>query len=162
LGHYLLDLVTQAPGLILPFLVTVMFAARVNAAFYAAWMFFGVVLLAPASLSTMLFTIGALQPATRAARARFSLWLCAAVSLVAGVGFYFLSGWILGWFGASYAQTGGPVLQVLGLAVFPVTLKFHYIAVQRLNGRMVRAAAVLGVGGTLELAFAVGGGQWGG
>jgi O-antigen/teichoic acid export membrane protein len=162
LGHYLLDLVTQSPALILPFLVTVIFGAHVNAAFYAAWMMFAVVLLGPASLTMMLFTIGALQPATIAARMRFSLWLCLAASLVAAVGFYFLSGWILSWFGASYAHTGGPVLQILGLAIFAMTLKYHYIAVQRLNGRMVRAAAVLGVGGLLELALAACGGQWGG
>ena len=162
LGHYFLDLVTQSPGLVLPFLVTVIFAAHVNAAFYTAWMIFGVVLLVPASLTTVLFTIGALQPALIAARTRFSLWLSAVASLVAGAGFYVLGDWVLGWFGASYAQTGGPVLKVLGLAVFGVALKHHYIAVQRLNGRMVRAAAVLGVGGILELACAIAGGEWGG
>jgi len=160
LGHYLLDLVTQGPGLVLPFLVTVIFAAHVNAAFYAAWMIFGVVLLVPASLATMLFTIGSLQPATIAARMRFSLWVCALTSLVAGIGFYLLAGWILGSFGRSYAEMGGSVLQVLGLAVFAMALKYHYIAVQRLNGRMLRAAAMLCGGGILELAFAVCGGIW--
>lgn len=162
LGHHLLNLVTQGPGLLLPFLVTVVFAADVNAAFYAAWMIFGVILLVPASLTTMLFTMGSVEPAAIAARMRFSLWLCALVSLVAGLVFIFLSGWILLWFGESYATIGEPILQSLGLGVFAVVLKYHYIAVQRLNGRMVRAAVLIGAGGVAELTFAVYGSHLGG
>jgi O-antigen/teichoic acid export membrane protein len=162
LRHHLLDLVTQGPGLILPFLVTVIFAADVNAAFYAAWMIFIILMLVPASLTTMLFAMGSAQPTELATRVRFSLWLCALASLVAGIGTYLLSGWVLGWFGPTYAATGEPILQILGLGVFAVALKQHYIAVQRLKGRMMHAAMLLGAGGVVELALAVWGAQLGG
>jgi O-antigen/teichoic acid export membrane protein len=162
LRHHLLDLVTQGPGLILPFLVTVIFAADVNAAFYSAWMILNVIVLVPASLTTMLFTMGSAQPTELATRMRFSLCLSALASLVAGVGTYLLSGWILGWFGPSYAATGAPILQILGLGVFAIALKQHYIAVQRLKGRMVHAAALLGAGGIIELVLATYGARWGG
>ncbi|MCK9915726.1 oligosaccharide flippase family protein [Microbacteriaceae bacterium K1510] len=154
-GHHLLNLAAEGPGLVLPYLVTVIFAADINAAFYAAWMIFNVVLLVPAALTTIQFTMGSLQPGAIASRMIFSLWLCMAVSIVAGIGLMFMSGWMLGWFGPSYAAIGGPMLQVLGLGVFAVTLKHHYIAVQRLQGRMVRAAMLVGLGGAAELAFAI-------
>jgi O-antigen/teichoic acid export membrane protein len=160
--HHLLDLVTQGPGLILPFLVTVIFAADVNAAFFAAWMIFSVIMLVSASLTTMLFTMGSAEPTELATRMRFCLWLCVLASLVAGVGTCFLSGWFLGWFGPSYAATGEPVLQILGLGVFAIALKQHYIAVQRLKGRMVHAAVLLGAGGIIELVLATYGAKWGG
>jgi O-antigen/teichoic acid export membrane protein len=162
LGHHMLNLVTQAPGLILPFLVTIAFSADVNAAFYAAWMIFSVILLVPASLTTVLFTMGSAQPTAIAARMRLSLWLCVVTSVVAGVGFFLVSDLMLGFFGPSYASIGGPVLQILGLGVLAVALKYHYIAVQRLKGRMVRAAMLLGAGGVVELALAIWGAQLGG
>lgn len=153
-GHHLLNLAAEGPGLIMPYLVTIIFAADVNAAFYAAWMIFNVVLLVPASLTTIQFAMGSLQPGAVATRMTFSLWVCVAVSIVAGVGLMFMSGWMLGWFGPSYAAIGGPMLQILGLGVFAITLKHHYIAVQRLRGRMVRAAMLIGLGGAAELTFA--------
>jgi O-antigen/teichoic acid export membrane protein len=162
LGHHLLNLATQGPGLILPFLVTVVLAADVNAAFYIAWMVLNVVLLIPASLTTTLFTIGSIEPSTIASRLRFSLWLCALTSFFAGAGAFFLSGLILLCFGPSYASLGGPVLQILGVVVFPVTLKYHYIAIQRLRGHMTVASLLLGAGGILELALAIFGGRLGG
>lgn len=162
LGHHLLNLGAEGPGLILPFLVTVVFAADINAAFYAAWMIFSVVLLVPAALTTMLFTMGSVQPAAIASRMKFSLRLCALTALAAGVGFVFLSNWILSWFGASYASIGGPMLEIFGLGAFAVALKFHYIAIQRLRGRMLLAAVVVGAGGVAELALATLGAHLGG
>jgi mannan endo-1,4-beta-mannosidase len=162
LSHHLLNIATQAPGFILPFLVTVIFAPHVNAAFYAAWMIFSVILLIPASLTTVLFSIGAAEPLKIVNRLRFSLGICALVSVSCIFLFPLLSGAVLGVFGSSYASIGGPVLQILGVAVFAVTLKCHYIAVQRLRGRMTQAALLLGIGACIELAFAVAGGQLGG
>lgn len=162
LSHHLLNIATQAPGLLLPFLVTVMFAADTNAAFYAAWMILSVVLLVPASLTTTLFTIGGIEPESVAGRLRFSLWLSALAGLAAVSAISLLAGTILGLFGQSYASIGAPVLQILAVSFFAMTLKHHYIAVQRLSGRMAQASLLLGVGGCVELALAVFGGQLGG
>jgi mannan endo-1,4-beta-mannosidase len=162
LSHHLLNIATQAPGLILPFLVTVIFAPEINAAFYAAWMILSVALLVPASLTTMLFTIGVAEPETIAGRLKFSLWLCAIAGIFVIAGFLLLSRPILGLFGASYAAIGAPVLQILGVSFFAVTLKCHYIAVQRLSGRMAQASLLLGIGGCVEVVFAALGGHLGG
>jgi O-antigen/teichoic acid export membrane protein len=146
---------------VLPFIVTVVFTAQVDAAFYAAWMILSVALLVPSALTTTLFTIGRVEPETIAVRLRFSLFVCAMVSAAASAGCFLLADPVLSQFGPSYAAVGGPVLQILGLAGPAMAIKYHYIAVQRLRGRMAFASLLLGVGGIVELAFAICGCQMG-
>jgi O-antigen/teichoic acid export membrane protein len=86
---------------------------------------------------------------------KFSLFVCAIASIAASAGCFLLAGPVLGPFGPSYAAVGGPILQILGLAAPAITIKYHYIAVQRLRGRMTFASLVLGAGGIVELAFAI-------
>jgi O-antigen/teichoic acid export membrane protein len=161
LSHHLLNLFTQGPTLLLPFIVTVVFTAQVNAAFYASWMILSAALLVPSALTTTLFTIGSVEPETIADRLKFSLLVCATASIAASAGCLLLAGPVLGQFGPSYAAVGGPVLQILGLAAPAITIKYHYIAVQRLRGRMAFASLLLGAGGIVELAFAMMGSQIG-
>jgi O-antigen/teichoic acid export membrane protein len=153
--------VRPGKGRVLPFIVTVVFTAQVNAAFYAAWMILSVALLVPSALTTTLFTIGRVEPETIAVRLRFSLFVCAMVSAAASAGCFLLADPVLSQFGPSYAAVGGPVLQILGLAGPAMAIKYHYIAVQRLRGRMAFASLLLGVGGIVELAFAICGCQMG-
>ena len=91
LSHHLLNLITQGPTLLLPFIVTVVFTAQVNAAFYAAWMILSVALLVPSALTTTLFTIGSVEPETIAVRLRFSLFVCALASAAASAGCFLLA-----------------------------------------------------------------------
>jgi hypothetical protein len=151
----------RPPGFVLPFLVTLILSAKVNAALYAAWMILTTVLLIPASPTTTLFTIGAAEPATVANRLRFSLRFCLIFSLLVGVGLYFSSGLLLGVFGPSYALLGGPTLQILSLVVFAVMLKYHYILVKRLDNGMASASILIGTGGVIELTCAYFGGRQG-
>jgi O-antigen/teichoic acid export membrane protein len=162
LSHPLLNLITQGPALLLPFIVTVVFTAQVNAAFYTSWMILSVALLVPSALTTTLFTIGSVEPDTIAVRLRFSLFVSSMASIAACVGCLLLAGPVLSQFGPSYAAVGGPVLQILGLAAPAITIKYHYIAIQRLRGRMAFASLLLGAGGIVEVAFAIIGSQIGG
>jgi O-antigen/teichoic acid export membrane protein len=155
LSHHLLNLITQGPTLLLPFIVTVVFSAHVNAAFYASWMMLSAALLVPSALTTTLFTIGSVEPESIAERLKFSLFVCAFASIAASAGCLLLAGPVLSLFGPSYAAVGGPILQILGLAAPAIAIKYHYIAVQRLRGRMAFASLLLGAGGILELAFAI-------
>ena len=162
LRHHILNLATLAPGLVLPFLVTVVLSAEDNAAFYASWMVLSVILLVPASLTTILFTIGAAEPEAIAERLKCSFLICVLTSVLAVIGLFFCSGLILSFFGPSYASRGEPILQVLSLVVLAVTLKAHYVAIQRVNDRLVSASIVLGAGAMLEMLLAVVGARLGG
>jgi O-antigen/teichoic acid export membrane protein len=154
LGHHLLNLAAQSPSLVMPLMVASMLSAEINAAFYAAWMAFNVILLGPAALTTLLFTVGVAEPARVQQRLRLSLWICGLASPVAWLLVVFGAGYILSIFGSLYATQGGPVLKVLGVAVFGVAVKYHYIAVRRLGNSMASASLVLGAGAICELAFA--------
>jgi O-antigen/teichoic acid export membrane protein len=155
LSHHLLNLITQGPTLLLPFLVTIVFTADVNAAFYAAWMILNVALLVPYALTNTLFTIGSVEPETIAVRFRFSLLLCTTTSIATTASCFLLSGPILSCFGPSYVASGRPILQILAWAAPAATIKYHFIALQRLNGHMAFASLILGVGGVIELASAI-------
>jgi O-antigen/teichoic acid export membrane protein len=162
LRHHLLNVATLAPGLILPLLVTVALSAEDNAVFYASWMVLSVILLVPASLTTILFTVGAAEPQAIADRMKCSFLICALTSVVAAIGLYFCSGLILSFFGPVYASQGEAILQVLGLSVFAVTVKAHYVAIQRINDRLLSAFIVVGAGAILEMILSVAGGRMGG
>jgi O-antigen/teichoic acid export membrane protein len=162
LRHHLLNVATLAPGLILPLLVTVALSAEDNAVFYASWMVLSVILLVPASLTTILFTVGAAEPQAIADRMKCSFLICILTSIVAAIGLYFCSGLILSFFGPVYASRGEAILQVLGLSVFAVTVKAHYVAIQRINDRLLSGAIVVGAGAILEMILSVAGGRMGG
>jgi len=161
-GHHLLNLAAQTPTLVMPVLVASILSAEVNAAFYAAWMVFNVILLGPASLTTLLFTIGVVEPTRIRQRLSFSLWICALASPIAWGSLMLGADHILGIFGAAYATQGGPVLKIVGAAIFAVAIKYHYIAIQRLNNSMARASLVLFAGAIVELAAASFGARVGG
>lgn len=159
LSHHALNIVLQVPGLALPFVVTVILSPQTNAAFYAAWSLVNVVLLVPASLTTVVYSTGAREPALLGSRLKLSLALSGLVGLSAGVGFFLFSPFILGLFSPAYPLIAGASLKILGFGTLGVMLKYHYVALQRLRRRMMRAALVLGVGSALELALAAIGGH---
>ena len=98
LRHHILSIVIQAPGLLLPFIVAVTLSPKVNAAFYAAWTLVNVFLLVPASLTAVLYSIGAREPAHFGNRLKISLAISTFVGMVAGIGLFFSSELILGMF----------------------------------------------------------------
>lgn len=162
LRHHALNLALQAPAFALPFVVTVTISPETNAAFYAAWALVNVVLLVPAALTTVVYTTGARDPGELRPRLLLSLALSTASGAGAGVAFLFLSPFILGLFNPAYPTIAGTSLQMLGFGALGVMLKYHYVALERLRGRMARAALWLSVGGALELSAATWGGFQGG
>lgn len=161
-SHHVLNVALQAPTLALPFTVTVVVSPASNAAFYAAWSLIGVVLLIPASLATMVYTTGAREPHELAARLRLSLAISAACGLAAGFGLMVLGPAILAIFNPLYPSLAGHSLTLLGFGTLGVAIKYHYVAVARLQGCMNRISPLVAGLGALELAAAALGGRLGG
>jgi O-antigen/teichoic acid export membrane protein len=154
LAHHALNLALQAPQLILPALVTVLLSASTSAYFYAAWMVANLLFMAPIALTTALYAAAAGAPGALASSLRFSLGL-AALGGVAGAGFlWFLAGSVLGVFGGAYASEAADALRILGLAVFPLIIRDHYVAVCRVQGRIGPAVLHVAVGGALAVTLA--------
>ncbi len=154
LSHHLLDLVIQTPMLIMPFLVTVVLSPEVNAAFNAAWMMLRITIVLPAALSTMIFAIGRKDRTAYSSQLRFVLLLFIASGAGIVICFASLADFILGIFNQQYPAIAANSLRVLSMAFIAVSVSSLYLAVQRLSGRMIRAAYVFAVGGFAGISFA--------
>ena len=161
LAHHCLNMANLTPSLLLPFLVTVLLAPSTNAAFYAAWMVINVTFLVPASLATVAYAVGAQDPMKLAAKMRVSIASSLAVAAVVALMFLIGANLVLRAFSPVYAQIAGPSLQLLGFSIIPVSIKYHYVSVQRIRGRMATASVLAVLGCALELGGALAGGRAG-
>lgn len=154
LGHHGLNLALEAVGWTLPIMVTALLSAKANASFYAAWMIASLVFTVPSALTTVLYAVGAAEPAALARKIRLTLKL----SLLAGVlgsSVVLISAYqVLRLFGSVYAEQAEWSLRILALGVFPMIIKAHYVAISRVHNRIAEAAVLMTVGSSLELLFA--------
>lgn len=160
--HHLLNLALQAPILLLPVMVAVLVSAEATAAFYAAWMVANFVLMVPTSLTIVLHAVGSGEPALLAQKMRLTMGL----SLLAGVGatvFVFIfADFIMRLFDPIYAELASWSLRILVLTTLPFTFKIHHVTIHRVENRIGREAALMTLGGLLEVAFAWAGAIWNG
>ncbi len=161
LGHHALNLTLQAPSLVLPIVVTAVLSARMNAYFYAAWMIAYFLYAGSVALTTVLYAVGAAEPATLMYKIRATLKLSLVMGLLANVVLLIGANLVLSLFGRAYAEQAGWSLRMLGLAVFPLIIKNHYVAICRIQGRTVSTALYMAAGGLLELILAALGARMG-
>jgi O-antigen/teichoic acid export membrane protein len=162
LGHHLLNMALIAPNMVLPLLVTIMLSATSNAHFYAAWMIAHFVFIIPSALTTALYAVGANNPDLLAQKIRFTFKMSVLAGVLTNFFLFFGADIILRFFGASYAEEAAWALRVLGLGVFPLTVKDYYVVINRLQGRLTQASVPVAFGGIFELALATIGIIWGG
>jgi O-antigen/teichoic acid export membrane protein len=154
LSHHGLNLTLQAPPLILPLIVTAILSAEMNAYFYTAWMIASFVFVAPIALTTVLYAIGSADPDALGQKIRMTLAISLGFGLLANIFLLAGAGLILGLFGPNYAAEASWSLRILAIAVFPVTIRIHYVAICRIFRRINRAALWMAAGGILELTLA--------
>jgi hypothetical protein len=162
IAHHCLNLANLAPVLLLPVVVANLLAPSTNAAFYVGWTLMTAVFAAPGSLAGMIYAVGSAHPRELAAKLRTSFALASGLAVGVAVGSALAAAPILSFFSPFYAEVAASSFALLGLSVMPMTMKCHYIAVQRIDGRMLMASAVLGLGCLLELGGAIAGGLYGG
>jgi O-antigen/teichoic acid export membrane protein len=162
LQHHMLNMTLQAPVLMLPLLVTALLSATMNAWFYVSWMIVNFVFLVPNTLTIVLHAMNSAQQTTLAHKARVTLAVGLATSLLANCVLQVAAKQALSLFGASYAQQATWTLRVLLLAAFPLTIKYHYIAICRIQDRIKQAMLGMLPGGLLELSAAALGARLGG
>ncbi|MDQ6670665.1 MAG: hypothetical protein M3069_07915 [Chloroflexota bacterium] len=162
LAHHVLNLALQAPPLTLSLVVTGLLSATTNAYFYTAWMVASFLFVGPIALATAFQPVGAGAPSTVAHRLRFALAASLLVSLVGCLVLLVSADWLLDIFGHAYAQQAGWSLRILGLGIFPLIVKEHYVVVCRISGRMALATVAVAAGGLLEVGLAAAGAVVGG
>ena len=161
IAHNWLNLAMAMPFYLLPVLVTVIVSPAANGAFYIAVMLTTFLFIVPAHLSTVLFAVVAADPGVVARKLRFALRVSFLVGIPGMAILIFGAHLALGLFGKGYTEATVPMwLITLGYpAAVPKSL---YVAVCRAAGRISRAAVVLTVCSSLEIAAAAVGGAAGG
>ncbi len=162
LAHHLFNLTLQASGLIMPIVVTVVLSARMNAYFYTAWMVASFAAVVPVALTTVLYAVGASDPAALASKIRLTLKLSVFTGVAVNIVFLLGADLFMGLFRDDYAEYASLSLQILGLAVFPQIIKNHFVVIQRIRGRVLGPAFWMMLGGLLELVLAALGASVGG
>lgn len=162
IAHHSLNLALQAPGLVLPLLVTTILSTNTNAAFYVAWNVAAMALVIPSALAFALFASGARAGGRLWHQVRVSLGVGSACGVVTIALMEVGADQFLRIFGNHYADSATTSLRVLAFAVLPLIVRSHYVAMERVRARAGRAAAVVAVGATFEIATATVGAHLGG
>lgn len=162
LGHHALNLSLQLPGFVLPIIVTGLLSAALNASFYMAWLMLHLVFAIPYTLTTVLYAVGVADRGAFAQKMRLTLGLATTIGLVSNAVLWLGADLIMGVFGPSYAADAAWTLRIMGLGVFPLIVKDHYVAVQRIHNRIPATAALVTLGSLLELGLAALGTQFNG
>lgn len=151
LAHHTTNLILQAPNLLLPIAVTTLLSASANASFYAAWMIASFLFVIPGHLTTVLYAVGSKEPAALIAKTRMTLRLSLAITLPMAAILFIMANVLLGLFGAHYAEQADWCLRILSLGVFPLIVKYHYIAFLRVYNRVDGAIGILLLSGICEI-----------
>jgi O-antigen/teichoic acid export membrane protein len=162
LSHHALNLTIQAPSQLLPLLVTILLSATTNAYFYPAWMICSVAFVPQTALTITLFAVGARQPEALVSRARLTLALSFVGGLLAVAITWLAGDRVLSIFGGNYVAEASRSLQLLIVAVIPIVIKTHYVALLRIQRRIAAASLALLAGDLLEIGGAAAGALVGG
>lgn len=155
LSHHAVNLILQAPSLIMPIAVTTLLSASSNASFYAAWMVVSFSFVVPSHLATVLYAVGATQPRVLMHKLRMTMKVSLLLGIPMCLVLFVTADWLLNLFGGHYAEQAAWCLRILSLGIFPLIIKYHYVALLRVYNELDSAIRLFLIGSTLEIVFVV-------
>jgi O-antigen/teichoic acid export membrane protein len=158
--HHFLNLMIQAPWLVMPLVVTATVSVTASAYYYTASLITGFLASGAIALTLSLYAVGIRDQARLAQALRFTLRLAFGVILGANLVLIFGGRLILHAFGSEYAANASTVLRIQGIYVCLMIIKDHYIALARIRGTVLRAGMLCAAGAVLEIGLASAGGAW--
>ncbi len=153
-AHHFLNIALQLSSLALPLIVTALLSSATNAYFYTAWMLAGFIFIGPIALSIALYAAAEASPEALARKLRFTLAAATGIGVAANVALAIAATPLLRLFGDDYAAHAARPLALIGLGIFPLIIKDHYVAICRIQGRVGSAAVLITLGSVLELGLA--------
>jgi O-antigen/teichoic acid export membrane protein len=140
-------------GALLPFVIPLVVTARLssteNAYFYTTFMMAGVFMIISPAVSQSLFAEGAHSPLEIFNKARSALGLICLLLAPCILGVFLAGGTLLSVFGPAYEQHAMELLRLVIIASIPDAVTNVYVAVLRVQGRLVAAAILnmaMGIG----------------
>ena len=162
LQHHIFNLLILSSAWILPVLVTILLSATVNAWFYLSFMLASFIFAVANALTIVLYAMSSTNRAILAHKVRLTLGLGAVTVILANCVFQFATGQILGVFGHIYAEQAAWSLRILALGTLPYLIRSHFVAICRIQGRILYALLPMAAGTLLELGAAILGARLGG
>jgi len=162
LQHHIFNLLILSSAWILPVLVTILLSATVNAWFYVSFMLASFIFAVANALTIVLYAMSSAHPAILAHKVRLTLGLGAVTVILANCVFQFATGQVLGVFGHIYAEQAAWSLRILALGTLPYLIRSHFVAICRIQGRILYALLPMAAGTLLELGAATLGARLGG
>jgi len=159
--HHTVNLILMAPSQLLPIMVAVLLDNAQAGYFYVSFMLANFIFSLTYSLTQVLHAISSAQPSILAQKIRFTFGLSCLAGLSANLVLQVGAGFLLAAFKPEYAGAAG-CLRVLALAVFPIIVKSHYLAICRVYDRTKQIIIPIMIGSLLELGLAVTGAEWNG
>ncbi|HEX7083267.1 MAG TPA: hypothetical protein VF186_04065 [Gaiellaceae bacterium] len=157
--HQIMNLGLNVPSLVLPSLVIGILSARANAGFYVAWMIASLAFIVPPALTQILFAVAADDSRSLAGEARLTMGLCLACGVASVAVVWVAASPLLQLFGSSYAHSATWMLRAVVVAVLPLSVKDHYVALARIRNRLRQALPLIWLGASAELGLAALGAQ---
>lgn len=161
-AHHILNLTAIGANVVMPLLVAEMLSPAYAASFYPAWMMLQIALFAPVGACMALYAIGSAEPERVAERIGLSFFVSLVLSAAAALFLIVSLDFILSLLNPLYPAIAGPALKFVGFGAIGLTIKHHYIAVMRLESRMMRATPMLALGFVTEIGGAALGAHLGG
>lgn len=152
LQHHALTMALASGSLLMPVVIGVLVSTSDNATYTTVRLLMTFPLYIPYAVSLALFASSAAEPEHLAGRARRSLAVSLAASLVLSGLLIAGAGVLLMLFGQAYAAAAATPLRIMALAVPLLVFKDQYIAVIRSQRRLGQALPWVLAGGILEVA----------
>lgn len=139
-ADYLASMFNQAYASLLPLMVLSVLGAAANSGFYIAWTIAAGPTMIAANFGTSLMVEVATNPSRMAELTRGMVLRCTVISLLCTAVLTVAAHPILRIYGSGYAAQAAPLLVVLGFATVPRALIMLTWSLDRVTGRMGRAA----------------------
>ena len=153
-AHHTLNVSLQAAGQLMPLVVTAVLSATANAYFYTASMVAYLVYIAPSSLATVFYAVGAADPSAMRRRLRLTIGLGLVAAVAGNLVLLVAARPVLSLFGESYAREALVPLQLFALQAFTFVVREHYVAVKRVEASPLAAAPKVVIGAALKIVMA--------
>lgn len=144
LGNYFANIFYFLPVAILPLFVLQFLGEEMNAYFGVAWAISSILLMIPFSISTSLFVEGTFSRNELGLNIKRSLKFISVLIIFAIIGIFILGKYVLLLFGEIYAVNAFDLLLILSVASIPHSVNVVYVAVMRVEQKVMQVIYVYG------------------
>lgn len=144
IGNYLGDTLKTLTGFVTPLIIINLLGAAMSAYFYIGWMVAGIFFSICYAVNNTLVANSAHEPGNLNRQTIKAMRFVIMILIPSVIIMYFLSGFILSFFGEQYSKEALWLLRILSIASLPLALNEIFIAVYRIHKRIKPVIIIYG------------------